>query len=57
MTLDAKQMGAYCVEALTEYLKTNNVSVYYSVDLSVIDRNNVKDYIKKVTDSKTEKDE
>jgi len=57
MTLDAKQMGAYCVEALTEYLKTNNVSVYYSVDISVINRNNVKDYIKKITNSKTENDE
>ena len=45
MTLDAKQMGAYCLEALTEYQKTENVSDYYSVDISVINRNNVKRYL------------
>jgi ribose transport system substrate-binding protein len=46
MTIDAKQMGAYCVEALTEYRKTKRVSVYYSVDINVINKDNVKDYMK-----------
>lgn len=57
MTLDAKQMGAYCVEALTEYKKSNNVSDYYSVDISVINKYNVKDYLKDITDSKEQEDE
>jgi len=38
-------MGAYCVEALTEFRETSRVSDYYSVDISVIDKDNVKDYI------------
>lgn len=46
MTIDAKQMGAYCVAALTEYLETKRVSDYFSVDISVIDKDNVKEYIK-----------
>lgn len=46
MTIDAGQMGAYCVEALMEYRETNNVSDYYSVDISVITKENVDDYIK-----------
>lgn len=57
MTLDAKQMGANCVEALTEYKKTNYVSEYYSVDINVINKNNVKDYIKNINKNKTDDDE
>lgn len=45
MTIDAKQMGAYCVEALTEYLQSGQVSDYFSVDISVINKSNIKDYI------------
>lgn len=44
MTIDADKMGAYCVEALTEYRKTQNVSDYYSVDISVINAKNVDKY-------------
>ncbi len=45
MTIDANQMGAYCVEALTEYIKTGGVSDFYSVDISVINGENVNEYI------------
>ncbi|MDF2538743.1 MAG: ABC-type sugar transport system periplasmic component-like protein [Herbinix sp.] len=45
MTIDAKQMGAYCVEALTEYMDTKRVSEYYSVDIDVIDSDNIDQYI------------
>lgn len=45
MTIDAVQMGAYCVEALMEYQNTGRVSDYYSVDLQVINTDNVEDYI------------
>ncbi len=57
MTLDADQIGAFCVEALNEYRKTGNVSDYYSVGISVINKNNVSDYLKDETDIDTEKDE
>ena len=54
MTIDANKMGAYCVEALTEYRKTKRVSDYYSVDISVINKENVKDYMKIETTEETE---
>lgn len=47
MTIDAKQMGAYCVEALTEYRRTKRVSDYFSVDINMINKDNVEDYINK----------
>lgn len=49
MTIDAKKMGALCVEALTEYRKTERVSDYFSVDISVINADNVLEYIKDET--------
>jgi ribose transport system substrate-binding protein len=45
MTIDAKQMGSFCVEALTEYLETNNVSDYHPVDISEITSDNVEVYL------------
>lgn len=45
MTIDAKQMGAYCVDALTEFRSSGQVSDYFSVDISAIDENNIKEYI------------
>ncbi|MBP1755443.1 MAG: ABC-type sugar transport system periplasmic component-like protein [Firmicutes bacterium] len=45
MTTDANLMGAYCVEALTEYRKTNKVNDYYSVGIIVINKDNVDQYI------------
>lgn len=46
MTIDARQMGAHCVEALTEYRETGQVSDYFSVDINVINQENVKEYMK-----------
>ncbi len=45
MTIDAKQMGAYCVEALDEYRQTGQVSDYFSVDIYAISNTNINDYI------------
>ncbi len=45
MTTDASLMGAYCVEALAEYRKNNKVNNYYSVGITVINKDNVKQYI------------
>ena len=50
MTIDAKQMGAYCVEALTEFIQSGQVSDYFSVDISVINQSNIKEYIEKEND-------
>ncbi|MDD4112633.1 MAG: substrate-binding domain-containing protein [Herbinix sp.] len=46
MTIDAKQMGAYCVDALNEYMETGQVSDYFSVDIYAINNANIDDYIK-----------
>lgn len=45
MSINAKQMGAYCVEALTEYIETKHVSNYFTVDISIITADNVQKYI------------
>ncbi len=47
MTFDAHEMGVNCVEALSEYITTKNVSDYYPVYISVINMRNVKDYLEK----------
>lgn len=46
MTIDAKQMGAYCVEALTEYRDNGQVSDYFTVDISIINAENIGEYLK-----------
>ncbi len=54
MTTDANQMGAYCVKALTEFIQTGRVSDYYSVDICVINTENVSKYRKdRLENSKT----
>lgn len=45
MTIDANQMGAYCIEALNEYMQTGQVSDYFSVDIYTINQENISDYI------------
>lgn len=47
MAFDAHEMGVNCVEALSEYIKTKNVSDYYPVYISVINGSNVEEYLKK----------
>lgn len=46
MTIDANQMGGYCVEAMNEYKENGQVSDYFSVDIYAINHSNIKDYIK-----------
>lgn len=55
MTIDAMQMGAYCVEALNEYMQTGQVSDYFSVDIYAINKDNIKDYIKTNKDEEQNK--
>ncbi len=39
-----EQMGAYCVEALTEYRNTGYVNEYMPVDVTIITASNIKEY-------------
>lgn len=45
ISVDTKQMGEYCAEALNEYLQTGYVSEYYAVDTNVITAGNVRNYL------------
>lgn len=44
VTVDTKEMGQYCIDALTEYYELGNTSQYFTADISVIDKDNVKKY-------------
>ena len=45
VTVDTRQMGEYCVNALTEYRALGNTSDYFAVDITLIDKNNISDFI------------
>ena len=45
ISIDTVQMGSYCVDALNEYHASGNVSEYFSVDVTVINANNVDEYL------------
>lgn len=45
ISVDTKQMGAYCVDALNEYTQSGYVSEYYAVDTTLITADNVRDYL------------
>ena len=44
VAVDTKQMGRYCVEALQEYYHLGYTSQYFSVDIKLINQNNVAEY-------------
>lgn len=45
ISIDTAQMGKYCVEALKEYNELGNVSEYFSVDVNVINYENIDKYM------------
>ncbi|MDD2973225.1 MAG: substrate-binding domain-containing protein [Lachnospiraceae bacterium] len=45
ISVDTKQMGAYCVDALNEYGESGYVSEYYAVDTTLINGDNVRNYL------------
>ena len=44
ISIDAKQMGEYCIDALSEYWEFGNTSQYFVADVSVINSSNVSTY-------------
>lgn len=46
IAIDTDQMGAYCVDAISEYIDTGYVSEYLPVDLTMVTEKNVKGFIK-----------
>lgn len=47
IVIDTEEMGAYCVQAVDEYVKTSRVSDYISVDTRLIREKNVDEYLYK----------
>lgn len=45
ITIDAAQMGRYCVDALTEYNTYGNTSQYFIADIELINGDNVAEYM------------
>ncbi len=45
VSVDAKALGEYCIDALTEFDQMGHVSNYYSVDTAVIHADNVREYL------------
>jgi ribose transport system substrate-binding protein len=45
VAMDTDQLGKQCVQALHEYQDMGYVNNYYSVDLNIIDKNNVSSYL------------
>ena len=45
ISVDTHQMGVYCVDAIKEYEETGNISQYMPADITLIDKNNVSDYL------------
>ena len=46
VSIDTDQMGGYCVDALKEYNNLGNTSEYLTADITMIDQENVADYLK-----------
>lgn len=46
ISVDTAQMGSFCVDALTEYYELGYTSQYFTADITLIDKNNVAQYLK-----------
>lgn len=47
ISIDTRQLGEYSVSALLDYYEFGNTSEYYLADVTLIDRSNVADFLKK----------
>lgn len=45
ISIDTEQMGAFCVDALQEYYRFGYTSQYFTADVTIIDQNNVGEYL------------
>lgn len=45
VSIDTQQMGQYCIDALTEYYEIGNTSQYFTVDITLINKDNVSSYM------------
>ena len=51
--IDAEELGEDCVDALVSYGKSGYVNQYYTVDITLINDKNIKQYLKEAEDEET----
>lgn len=44
VSIDTKQMGQFCIDALTEYYELGNTSQYFTADVSIITKDNLNEF-------------
>ncbi|WP_081676571.1 substrate-binding domain-containing protein [Butyrivibrio sp. NC3005] len=54
ISIDTRQLGEYCVTALSDYYEIGNTNQYYSADVTLINKDNVKNYMKKGEDNQND---
>ncbi len=47
LAIDTKEMGSFCIDALEEFNESGNTSQYFTADITLIDKNNVSQFITK----------
>ena len=47
IAIDTSQLGEQCIKALSDYYESGNTSEYYAADVSLINKSNVAEYMKK----------
>lgn len=45
VSIDTEQMGAFCIDALTEYNELGYTSQYFTADVKLVDKTNVSEYL------------
>ncbi|MBR4832059.1 MAG: substrate-binding domain-containing protein [Butyrivibrio sp.] len=50
VNIDTKQLGEYCISALSDYYEFGNTSQYYTADVKLINQNNVSQYLEEEKD-------
>ena len=45
VSIDSRQLGQYCIDALEEYHELGYTSQYFTADITMIDKTNVADYL------------
>jgi ribose transport system substrate-binding protein len=51
IAIDTRQMGSFCIDALTEYYELGYTSQYFTADIRLINKDNVSEYLEKGEDS------
>ena len=55
ISIDAQQMGQFCIDALQEYHELGYTSQYFTTDVTIINRQNVEQYLRKEDEADEQK--